>query len=1684
MFVPENDQDILDGARGVKVQVSDQKWLYIEGHVIDGRNLFPATGYLYLVWETLALMRGTYLNSMNVVFENCKFMRATALTKKGHLQFNVMIQRSTGNFEIIVGDSPVVTGRIYETKEQQMERVSFDLPGIPKYEALPLTSKDIYKELRLRGYNYNGAFRALQECDVSAAKGRIKWEDNWVTFMDNMLQMAILREDSRLLYVPTFVRKLAINAKRHVDWIAANYKEQEPPSLPVSNNYMTGVISCGGIQITGLIASSINRRKILAEPVLESYKFIPNFTTLDVHQSVRVIIQLILESALSYKVKSLELIDEFTAKDVSPLTTIIKSVLKDLPLIQPYLKILSKTPLVTDIEVEDKKLNSETNCLLVVASHILERHERCIIVIVGDADYVPSSSSSTDSNEENNHRLQEETMEPEIPENNNSELDDEDSDDVALDGNYNPIQDKGKNDIWEEVTKEALEALSENGFIISRESPDYNVPTDDHPKLTIISAHRTPTETVLLLQKKTEHKPQTFIKISSSDQFSWVATVKEAIKNKVNDDIVLYSENEPNSGLIGLVNCLRREPNGKNIKCVFVMDEIKQINLKTFSETQLKKNMAVNVYKNGQWGTYRHLLLNGINVVEREHCFVNSLVRGDLSSLTWLEGPLNYNTALPSEKELVHIYYTALNFRDVMTALGKVTVDIITTDRRQQECVQGFEFSGRDSRGNRVMGMITNMALATVVAADRYLLLKIPDSWTMADGATAMTLYGTLAYGLFIYNGEYFQQHEGTTMGNSLSPFIANLFMSKFETEVKDKFEYFPRVWFRYVDDIFAVFDTKAISLDNFVAKLNNRFPTIKFTYEVEHNEQLPFLDVLVIRNSENKLEFDRGQLKRGESILIHSGTGGIGQAAIRLALHYGCTVFTTVGTQEKRKFIRKTYPEIEDSHIGNSRDLSFEHMVHKGTNGRGVDMVVNSLAEDKLLASVRCLARGGRFIEIGKFDMALNNYINLQLLQRSASFHGVMLDQLFTERPSIKKRIMNLLEEGIENGTIKPLNKTIFKVDEVEQAFRYMASGKHTGKVLVQVRTPEEELIAAPTPQKFSCMPRYLCDPAKTYIICGGLGGFGLELADWLVLRGAKNLILTSRKGISTGYQNLRIRIWTSYGTIVKISKADICTEAGCEQLLEEASELGPVDSIFNLAVVLADAIFENQTPETFQTSFAPKANATRYLDDLTRTMCPDLRHFVVFSSVSCGRGNAGQTNYGMANSVMERLCEKRREDGYPALAIEWGAVGEVGLVAEMQEEHIEMEIGGTLQQRISNCLQVLDTLLAQKEAAIVSSMVVAEKRGGDAAADNIVDSVINILGVTDKKTISLHSTLPELGMDSMTGVEIKQTLEREYDIFLTPKDMRTITLARLKEMHEEQSGANQADKNTENRFGFEMLFTTIGDVTENNLPYMRLNSKVEETSSAPKVVIFPGIEGVASYYEFLSSQLDAHVICLQYLSESKEETIADMANAVMPVIEEHVTKDDPINIIAYSYGTVVALEAVSILESRGYRCSVMCVEGSPKLMKGMLDAVNVESTEVFETALACRLLSLYLPLETVSTHQESIFKCTSWDEKVELGIEIVKQNINVDQNHQRKVANRIYRRVQALKIYTPSYAPLESDVKLYKAKYQVTDNIEEDYCLSQLFKKPVEFEVFEGNHATVLDNEELANTIAQNIK
>lgn len=268
-----------------------------------------------------------------------------------------------------------------------------------------------------------------------------------------------------------------------------------------------------------------------------------------------------------------------------------------------------------------------------------------------------------------------------------------------------------------------------------------------------------------------------------------------------------------------------------------------------------------------------------------------------------------------------------------------------------------------------------------------------------------------------------------------------------------------------------------------------------------------------------------------------------------------------------------------------------------------------------------------------------------------------------------------------------------------------------------------EEQSIGTP----FHALPRYYCLPNRSYIILGGLGGLGMELADWLIIRGAKNLVLISRAGIKNGYQRMKINQWESYGVkILIISNVDVSDIKDCEYILRAAEELASTDAIFNLAVVLNDKLLPNHTVETFQETFKAKAWATKNLDQLSRKICPQLRHFVVFSSISCGRGKVGLSNYAMANSVMERICERRSQAGLHGLAIQWGAIGDVGILTDMQDKEIVSY--GILQQRIYSCIETLEEFLLQ-EAPIVGSMVVAEKRS-NVSEIGIVATVATIMG------------------------------------------------------------------------------------------------------------------------------------------------------------------------------------------------------------------------------------------------------------------------------------------------------------------------------------------------------------------
>jgi fatty acid synthase, animal type len=230
---------------------------------------------------------------------------------------------------------------------------------------------------------------------------------------------------------------------------------------------------------------------------------------------------------------------------------------------------------------------------------------------------------------------------------------------------------------------------------------------------------------------------------------------------------------------------------------------------------------------------------------------------------------------------------------------------------------------------------------------------------------------------------------------------------------------------------------------------------------------------------------------------------------------------------------------------------------------------------------------------------------------------------------------------------------------------------------------------------------------------------------------------------------------------------------------------KLGPVGGIFNLAVRISDGVFQNQTAQKFIECMAPKADATKHLDKISRKICPKLEYFVVFSSVACGSGNMGQTNYGMANSVMERIMEERHRHGLPAKAIQWGPVGDVGIVAEMNTK-----FGSLVSQPIASCIAVMDQLLNVK-STIVSCMII-DLRRSDTKDASLLDKVFNILGVSDIKSVSQASTLAELGADSVLVTEIRQTMERDHNLIYSAKDVQIMTVQQAEELSKKLEAKN----------------------------------------------------------------------------------------------------------------------------------------------------------------------------------------------------------------------------------------------------------------------------------------------------
>ena len=541
--------------------------------------------------------------------------------------------------------------------------------------------------------------------------------------------------------------------------------------------------------------------------------------------------------------------------------------------------------------------------------------------------------------------------------------------------------------------------------------------------------------------------------------------------------------------------------------------------------------------------------------------------------------------------------------------------------------------------------------------------------------------------------------------------------------------------------------------------------------------------------------------LKPGEWVLIHGGAGGVGLAALQIAQWRGARAIVTAGSPEKRALTLSLGAE----HAFDSRSGAFVDDVMRLTEGRGVSVVLNSLAGEAMERSLGLLQPFGRFVELGKRDYLANTPIGLRPFRRNLSYFGVDLDQLLSSRPELSHRLFADVLALFASGDFTPLPYSVFGHDEVIEAMRLMQQSGHIGKILI--RPPRETAASKPERPTRS----FAVDPHRNHLITGGLGGFGLAAARWLVERGARHLTLVGRSGASSEPAREMIARLRTQGAQVRVESLDIADREAAERLFADlASTMPPLAGVMHAAMVLDDAIIANMDEASLLKVLRPKIAGAENLDHQTRGLALD--YFVLFSSATTVIGNPGQGAYVAANGFLEGLARQRYLAGFPALAVSWGGIADAGVLArngatrdalahragvrgikaaaalDLMSQALSLEggPGGDAVVVIADInwpsarthLPVLNTPTysrlggdekasdAQSESA-VDLRDLTTRLGPDqarrAVADILVEEIARILRLP-REEVSRTKPLAEIGLDSLMGVELMLSLETRF--------------------------------------------------------------------------------------------------------------------------------------------------------------------------------------------------------------------------------------------------------------------------------------------------------------------------------
>jgi len=835
-------------------------------------------------------------------------------------------------------------------------------------------------------------------------------------------------------------------------------------------------------------------------------------------------------------------------------------------------------------------------------------------------------------------------------------------------------------------------------------------------------------------------------------------------------------------------------------------------------------------------------------------------------------------------------------------------------------------------------------------------------------------------------------------------------------------------------------------------------------------------------------------KITSGKRVLIHAGAGGVGQAAVQLALQAGAEVFVTASPSKW-----DSLKALGVKAVMNSRTLDFAEEIMAVTQGKGVDIILNSLTGEGFIAkSLSVLAENGCFLELAKRDIW--SYEQMAQFRPDVSYFKVDTAKACQEESATIQLMLRHLVQQFENHKLKPLTNTVFPIQSAVNAFRYMQQAKHIGKIILNWQTG-------------------IVQANGSYLITGGCSGLGLLVARWLVEQGARHLILLGRSGVQQE-NAAQIAEIEQAGTSVTIMPADVSNWVEMTKVFSYINEnLPPLRGIIHAAGVLDDGLIQQQTWQRFTKVMAPKVQGAWNLHNLSQHESLDF--FVMFSSSASLLGAPGQGNYAAANAFLDALASYRRSQGLAGLSINWGPWAEVGMTAKLQ-------LGDRLSQKGEDSiypqqgLEILEMLLMEspvqvgvmpmnwtrfweRQTAItpifsqlqqslelkvgqqsviefhkhLETLPFAERKA--ALTSHLCSQAAKILGIKNPQQLSTGERLVDLGLDSLMAIEFLSLLQSSLGVslssallfeyptvealvdylskdFVTSEEVNSVSLTQGKDSQAVLPGANQ------------------GNSSQHHSTIIAIQTQGTKTP----LFCVSGILGSVFDFYGLARYLGADQPF--YGLRSLGLVTGEQPLTVMTEIADHhiqaiqkIQPQGPYKLAGHSFGGKVAFEMARQLQDQGQAVSFLAIMDIPAALIGSDRQIGTWDNAEYITKLA----EIYGggSGERLVISPESL-RTLKLEEQLRVLLDQLQQ---IGQKLTEVELQQIFSVYRANMIADTAYIPpkCEVSITLLRAKEigqldflpdAITTEKDPSWGWQQVSTKPIQLHVIPGNHFTMI--------------